>query len=275
MSGFETQFFITIIGGTIILLLLAVFLFTFFIFFQRRQTKNREEQLKLKAQYEKEILHAQIEIQNQTLAYIGHELHDNIGQLLSVTTINLNVMEESLESKDYDDFHANFHQAKQLMADIIEEVRGLSKSLDGSFVKDFGLVNSISNELQRIRKTRKFETEIIIEGDTYNLGVQQEIIVFRIVQEVLNNAIKHAKATHISVSLNYELNAFRLIIADNGIGFDLSTVFKQTIDKSGIGLKSIQNRIALINGEAVFESANGKGTKVIIHLPRLTQMNGR
>src|SRR6218665_1801565 len=99
MSGFETQFFITVIGGTIILLLLAIFLFAFFILFQRKQAKNKEEKVRLKTQYEKEILNAQIEIQNQTLAYIGHELHDNIGQLLSVTNINLNVMEESLENK--------------------------------------------------------------------------------------------------------------------------------------------------------------------------------
>lgn len=268
MKGNEEVIF-TLIVGTIILIVLVAFIISFATIFERNRQRHRQEKTALKAQYEQEILQSQIEVQNQTLAYIGQELHDNIGQLLSVTKINLNVVEDSLEQHQFELVLDNFQQANQLIDVIITEVRGLSKSLDGNFVQEFGLSKSLESELQRIEKTRKFATQFTTKGDVFGLGFQKEIILFRIAQEVLNNAIKHAQATTLSVNLLYQPSSFTLQIADNGKGFNVQLAQSQNLNDSGVGLRSIQKRTNLIGGICTFESVIGVGTKVDIRIEKL------
>ncbi len=259
-----SDFAILAIVTTVVFLILAVFVISFMIIFQKKQIKNIEEKAFLKARYEKEILQSQIEVQNSTLKYIGQELHDNIGQLLSVTKINLGVMEENLADKNSEEFDMNFHQTYDLVAEVINEVRGLSKSLDDNFVQEFGLTESIAHELERIRKTRKFITELVIEGEKYKLGYEREIILFRIVQEALNNALKHSEAINIEVHLQYSADRFTVMIADKGKGFDYDEIMNQPMAQSGAGLRNIKQRAALINFDCELMSQKGQGTRYIL-----------
>ena len=142
----------------------------------------------------------------------------------------------------------------------------MTKSLDGDFVKDFGLEESISHELQRIRKTKKFETEISVLGTKKALGYEVEIVLFRIVQEVLNNALKHSKAKNIDVVLHYLPTSFELSIKDNGKGFDLQNAHSLTINSSGAGLRNMQRRMELIGGKCTIKSVLGEGTEVQLYL---------
>lgn len=260
----ETEVIFTFLAAILILLFLIIFIVIFAFLFQRRQIKHRQEKALLKAQYEKEILQSQIEVQNSTLKYIGQELHDNIGQLLSVAKINMGVMEESLEEKNFDDFAFNFHQANDLVTDVINEVRGLSKSLDDNSVQEFGLTDSIAHELQRIRKTRKFATDLVIEGEKFTLGYEREIILFRIVQEILNNSLKHSGAEKIEIGIQYTADSFILIVADNGRGFDYEETMSKELSESGSGLRNINRRAALIDFDSELISQKEEGTKYIL-----------
>ena len=215
----------------------------------------------LKEKYDQEILKSQIEVQNQTLQHIGRELHDNIGQLLSVAKINLNVLEESNIAE-----HEYIKQTNEIISQSINDLRALTKSLDGDFVKDFGLEESISHELQRIRKTKKFETEISVLGTKRKLGYEIEIVIFRIVQEALNNALKHSKAKNIDVVLQYFPSTFELTIKDNGSGFDLENVQSKTIEFSGAGLRNMHKRMELIGGKCTIKSVVKEGTEVHLQL---------
>lgn len=133
--------------------------------------------------------------------------------------INLNILEESdNEELDF------IKQTNEIITQSISDLRALTKSLDGDFVKDFGLEESISHELQRIRKTRRFQTEILVLGEKRKLGYEREIVLFRIVQEVLNNALKHSKAKNLTIILHYFPESFILNINDNGKGFDLESI---------------------------------------------------
>ena len=265
----DNEILFTVISSVLFMLGLATVFILAIVRYQRRVRLHAQEKTTLKAQYEQEILQSQIEVQNQTLAYIGRELHDNIGQLLSVTKINLNVVEDTLDQHQFECVSDNFQQANQLIDVIITEVRGLSKSLDGNFVQEFGLSESLESELQRIEKTRRFATHFITEGEVYSLGFQKEIILFRIAQEVLNNAIKHAQATTLSVKLLYQTTSFQLQISDNGKGFDVQLAQNQILNNSGSGLRSIQKRANLIGGICTFESVIGVGTKVDIKVEKL------
>lgn len=246
-----------------LLIIFLTFIIIFFLLIQKKKVQqNRQEKAALHAQYQQEILQAQIEIQNQTLAHVGKELHDNIGQLLSVARLQLNI----LESEETPTF-TQVKEVNDVIAQTIDELRALSKSLDGDFVKDFGLVESLSHELGRIRQTGKYHTEIIHQGEPYRLEGKKEMVVFRVVQEILNNILKHAAAKNIKVLLQYQPETFVLIVQDDGRGFDKAQVLDKTLEVSGAGLRNIQRRTELLGGNCLIESTPGLGTKVQLLLP--------
>ena len=249
----------TIISFLLILVMGLVFLFIFNL-----KSKVREKWIDaqaLKTAYDQEILKSQIEVQNQTLQHIGQELHDNIGQLLSVAKINLNILEES----DFEDFDF-IKQTNEIITQSISDLRALTKSLDGDFVKDFGLEESISHELQRIRKTRRFQTEISVLGEKRKLGYEREIVLFRIVQEILNNALKHSKAKNLAIVLHYFADSFTLKVNDDGKGFDLENINQKVLSQAGAGLRNMQRRMELIGGKCTISSEIGKGTEVVLSM---------
>lgn len=241
----------------------VIFIIIYILIFQRRQTQNRQDKAAMQAAFQQEILQTQLEVQNLTMQQLGRELHDNIGQLLSVLRINLNVLEEMVEDEGT---KVQIAESNQIVEQTIADVRALTKSLDGDFVKDFGLIDSLSHELQRIRKTRRYQTEIITSGTAYSLGYQHEIVLFRIAQEVINNALKHAAATTLHVSVGYEPTNFGITIKDNGKGFDYEGIMRNELSKSGAGLRNIQRRAELIGGKCVVESKINEGTTVCIKI---------
>ncbi|GAA4412980.1 hypothetical protein GCM10023187_40740 [Nibrella viscosa] len=250
--------------STIVFLLLAVFIVSFALLFQRRKLQSLQEKNDLKAAYEQAILKSQVEVQNQTLQRIGRELHDNIGQILSVIKLHISIIEESTQSGE---LHEQASAVSNLIDQSVADIRALSKSLDGNFVQDFGLVQSITHELDRLQKTRRYETSLQVEGEAYSLGFQKEIVVFRVVQEVLNNAIKHSGANRISIILCYQTDQLQLSVQDNGKGFDFDEALHRELNGSGAGLRNMQDRIQLIGGVCTFRTAPGQGTSVDLQLP--------
>ena len=263
MNWDNNEILITFLAVTFIFIVLISFVFIFSIVYQRRQTQNRQDKAAMQAAFQQEILQTQLEVQNLTMQQLGRELHDNIGQLLSVLRINLNVLEEAVEDEGT---KVQIAESNQIVEQTIADVRALTKSLDGDFVKDFGLIDSLSHELLRIRKTRRYQTEITTSGTPYSLGYQHEIVLFRIAQEVINNALKHAAATTLHVSVGYEPTNFEITIKDNGKGFDYEGIMRNDLSKSGAGLRNIQRRAELIGGKCVVESKINEGTTVCIKI---------
>jgi signal transduction histidine kinase len=181
-----------------------------------------------------------------------------------VAKINLNILEETKQDEENKEY---IIQTNEIIGQSISDLRALTKSLDGDFVQQFGLQESISNELQRVRKTKKFQTEITVNGESYALGFEREIILFRIAQEILNNSIKHSMAKNIKVRLTYDTETFSLCIDDDGKGFDYESVTSRKLADSGAGVRNIHRRIELIGGTCLIETAPGKGTKTKIELP--------
>lgn len=237
--------------GTVVALAFVVFVILLAYLFTTRKNKLLKEKQLMKSQFEQELLQTQLEIQEQTLKTISEEIHDNVGQVLSLAKLNLNTFESNSEQKLQD--------TKQLISKAINDLRDLSRSMHGDRIAELGLQQSIADELQILENSGEFETHLKIIGEAYKLLPQKEMVLFRIVQEALNNCIKYSKAKNITVVLNYNRGNFLLHITDDGIGFD-------TQIKTGIGLKSMQNRAALIGGEFSIQSSAGNGTSIIITL---------
>lgn len=214
----------------------------------------------MELQMQQELLQTQLEIQEQTLKTISEEIHDNVGQVLSLAKLNLNTIEYNTEQK--------LNDTKQLISKAINDLRDLSRSMHGDRIAELGLQQSLTDELQILQNSGEFETHLKITGENYKLPAQKEMVIFRIVQEALNNAIKHAKAKNISLQLNYQPEVFVLTVQDDGIGFNAAEM-----QNKGIGLKSMQNRAQLIGGTCTLQSTPTTGTSITIELPTLKEAN--
>jgi signal transduction histidine kinase len=264
MINTDREILITIIAATFILILFLAFILIFVQIFQHRQKLNYQKQIAIQARFEQEILQSQIEVQNDTLLKIGQELHDNIGQLLTVVKINLSFLdfaEMVPASKIFLD------QANDALMESIEQVRSLSRTLDGDFVKSFGLERSLEHEVDRLKKINQLNISLAVLGKRQQLGFDKEIVLFRIAQEAINNTLKHAKATQIDISLQYTADELIFLVMDNGIGFKLESTRIKEEPFASRGLVNLRRRAASIGACMDLSSELGHGTVVEMRVP--------
>lgn len=239
---------------TVILLLLGVFIFLFFISYTTKQKAHQKKVLELN----EELLRTQLEIQEQTFKTISQEIHDNIGQMLSLAKINLNRVETEKLEKDKE----KIKDAKELVSKAIQDLRDLSRTLNTETIASVGLLKAIEMELHLLEKADAVQTKLEIRGVPARLDPQKELILFRISQEALHNIIKHAAASAIRVEALFEKGNFLLVISDNGRGFD-STLNHH----AGSGLRNMQSRSRLIGATWNMVSSPECGTQINISLP--------
>jgi signal transduction histidine kinase len=264
MQAFSGEIGIVIIA-TLFLLLITVAPILFVLMHQRQYHRYLTDKEEIKNLYQRELLQSQLEIQNQTFQQIGEELHDNIGQLLTVALMRLNTLEDEVIDPDA---QQSVHQTREIIRTIITDVRALAKTLDHDTVRRFGLLASLTLELERIQRTGRIQIQFQTSGETYSFGEQTETVLLRMTQESLNNALKHAQAQTITVSVDYQPTLFILSISDDGRGFELEDVAKRTLDKAGVGLTNLYRRAGLLGGTCSIVSHLGAGTRVEIKLPR-------
>ena len=216
--------------------------------------------------HQQELLKTKLEIQEQTYHNISEELHDNIGQVLSViklnvSTIDLNSGNEALNK---------LAESESLLAKAIQDIRDVAKTLNTDFIEKIGLVEAIENQLRLLKKTGLYITELNVNGNVNTYDAQSELILFRIIQELLNNIVKHAESKNILIIMEYMVNKLIVTIKDDGKGFDIK---KQQRSSTGLGLRNIYNRIAIIKGTISFESEDQKGTTTTIEVPIINPVN--
>jgi len=258
-----SQVITLLISTTILIFLLAGIVISFFLYFKSRKIKHQIEINEIQSQFNQTLLQSQLEIQEQTLHNISQEIHDNIGQVLSLTKLNLSTM----DINDPHQLQQKVDDSKKLIGKVIQDLRDLSKSLNTDYVSNMGLLQAIEYELDMIRKSGAYQAILLINGLPFKAEPQKELIIFRIVQEVINNIIKHAQATEILVTANYHPANLNLTITDNGAGFDLTPLNLSENGKFGLGLRNMHKRAQLIGATFSITSTIGAGTAVSITLP--------
>jgi two-component system, NarL family, sensor kinase len=212
----EANIILTILAGTALMMLLGGFLVTFIFLAEKRRRKHQQQLVTMEQAYQSELLRTQIEVQEQTLQHISQELHDNIGQVLSLVKINLG----NLNIRDEVPAQQKIDTTKTLVSKALNDLRSLSKTLDVNFVLRSRLSEALSFELDYIRQACNCKTVLDVQGEERILSPQQQVVVFRIAQEVLNNAVKYAEPGAIRVELDFADQKFRMKITDDGLGFD-------------------------------------------------------
>ncbi len=256
----EQEAYYTVILFSLFALLLITIIIIAAVLYYNRRKKHANETRMMQSAFQEELLRTQIEIQEQTLKNISQEIHDNIGQVLSLAKLNLNTFPPTTQP----DILARANDTKQLVSKAIHDLRDLSRSMHGDRLTEIGLKTAIENELKILENTGQYKTAFQVNGTPFKLEVQQETVLFRMVQESLNNIIKHAKAKNITVAVSYLNHRFVLSVTDDGQGFNAAGL--SAVDK-GIGLKSMESRAGLIGGEFSISSSAGKGTTIAIELP--------
>ena len=240
---------IALIGVTVLTVLGVVFLIILFTVFQRRKNKLLLEREENKKRYEREIAETQIEIREETLRNISWELHDNIGQLLTLAKIQMQ--------------HAspeNMEEISQTITRSLTEIRALSKSINPDFINNIRLKEALKLEVERFNRLNYIESTLMITGEEKIINQKHGIIIFRMLQEFFSNTIKHSKGTKLDVSIFYNETVIEIIAKDNGVGFEMNK--KNT---KGIGLQNIKARAKLINAVVKMKSKPQKGTSLIIN----------
>ncbi len=245
---------------TVLSMIVATGIIVLVFVYQKKQLQYLNEKEQLKANFDKEILESKLEIQERTMKIISQEIHDNIGQVLSVVKLNINLMH--WHDNPYE-MQEKINTTASLVGKAIQDLRDLSKSLDSDNITEKGLVRSIEFEFELLKKTGLFSTSLQVEGEPYSLPDHKELILFRIFQEVTNNILKHAQASFVTVYIHFYPHKFELTILDNGKGFDTS-LFDQ---HAGLGLRNMQNRSQLIGAQYHIHSQPGHGTRINIEMP--------
>ncbi|WCT12257.1 sensor histidine kinase [Mucilaginibacter jinjuensis] len=248
--------------ATGILLLFVLFIVVILFIYQRKTFEHQQKVVAIEQNLKQEILKTQIEVQDQTLTYVSREIHDNITQVLSFVKLSLGVV-----GKDAEQTQAKITESRELLSQAINDLRDLSKSMSFDTIKAAGLEKTITLELERINKSGLVKAELNVEGEPFSLGEKNELVLFRIFQETVNNALKHANAQQLKIELLYSPKVFNLTIADDGVGFPTSILDEHR----GSGLKNLQNRAALIGGTATITSSPGNGCSVKITLDPLLE----
>jgi len=242
-----------------VLVIVTALVIVFFIVFQKRKNKLLLDKIKQQKQFEETVSKTKEEIQEQTLKYIGQELHDNIGQLLSLASMQMGM----LGVKISENIKEPFIETQKIIKESLGEVRALSKSLNTDVIQNRGFEKSIKAEIERLNRMNLITADFTVIGEVVTFeNYKDGIILFRILQEFISNTVKHSNAKTLKISLDYRENKVLIIKAtDDGNGFILDEV------KDSSGILNMKNRAELTESTFHLISQPNNGALLEIHYP--------
>lgn len=263
----EQEILVVVIAGTALFLALVVAIFVFLVLYQKRSYKHLVEKLEMQEAFGKEILESRLEMQEQTFMNISQEIHDNIGQILSLVRLNVS----TIDPANPEVTTRKVGNIKELLDGAIQDLRDLSKRLNSEYLNHQTLPEMLRFQLNLIKKSGGYETDLHITGPERAFDQDKKLIMFRIAQEALNNAIKHANASAISIALDFQPDRSVLRVIDNGQGFNADETAENEKPAKSVGSYNLKYRANLIGGNFEIKSKPGEGTQAALTVPLTTE----
>lgn len=220
-----------------------------------RKRKILLERQEREAALQQQILQAQLEMQDQTLKSISQEIHDNVGQTLSLAKLNLNILSMNTLLPDI------FNDTKSLVSKAISDLRDLSTGYYADKLAENGLLAAIKHETEQVKKTGAYQVLFSSDLDVIRTNKNTTIFLYRMVQEIFNNIIKHSAAKNIWVEVFKKDEKVNIKISDDGVGFDIENISS----KSGMGLHNMKQRAKMIDADILVDSHLQQGTIITIN----------
>lgn len=257
---------IVLFFGTIGMLALTIGLIVFIIFHQRKVIRYQMTLQKMEYEQQKMLLNASIRLQEEERQRIAADLHDDAGPLLATARLYLN---ENLVNLDKTTQLQSIYNAKQIIDDTIQLIRNISHSLMPPTLKNFGLESAVNDQFQKISSSGSINASCRFHDYKERLQSDNELIVFRIIQELINNILKHSNASFIHLTQNNNGNKFYIRMHHDGKGITQTDFERMNKSSAGLGLKNIQSRLKVLQGRIFFEKdASQTYYKVTIELNR-------
>jgi signal transduction histidine kinase len=248
------------IFSSMLFVLFASFIIIYLIIQKRNQFKHQTEKEQMALQYKNELLNTQLEVQEAAFKSISQEIHDNIGQILSLVKLNLYT---AAATEDHDINVIKIEESKELIGKAITDLRLMSHTLSGQKILQEGLVDASRKELKRTERSYNIQTKFECNVPSVSISGDRELFLFRIIQEALQNILKHASAKKITLQFFQSADHLSIELKDDGIGFD------PTRGGGGIGLLNMKERAKMINADFTIESEPGQGTIITINIKNL------
>ncbi len=236
--------------GTLGMLVLAAGLVIFIVFHQRRVIRYQMQLQKMEEEQQKILLNASIRWQEEERQRIAADLHDDAGPLLATARLYLN---ENLVHQDINTQLQSIYNAKQIIDDTIQLIRNISHSLMPPTLKNFGLESAINDLFQKISASGSINASCRFHDYRIRLKPEQELLIFRVVQELVNNILKHSNSSFIHVTQNYSEEKFYIRLHHDGRGITQADFDRLNKSAQGLGLKNIQSRIKVLQARINFE----------------------
>jgi len=236
------------------------------VIFEKNQEIDRQKMLELVKGQEMTSINSFISGQEKERARIASDLHDKLGSLLSTVKLHFSSLETVFD--DDDELKTNFEFAISLLDQSVSEVRSVSHSLAKEILTEFGIIGAIENLRDAINSADTLKMIFVNSGYKTRLTYEFEIEIYRIIQELVTNAIKHAKAQEIVIQFITDGDNLNITVEDDGVGFDPAK-----IKSNGLGLANIYERTKKLNGRFSIDSAIGNGTTIIFDIPLIKNAN--
>jgi signal transduction histidine kinase len=207
-------------------------------------------------QFKNEIAQAQLEIGELTMRRTVQQIHNKVGQNLALASMQIRTQQNEPSSSPLN--------TDALISEAIHDLRDLSRSLNSEYYLELGLYEAIRRELALIEEAGEIKCtfHILNTASAWEYSTEQEIILFRCIQESLLNSYKFSKATEINVEIIEDPKEYKILISDDGVGIDLNTT------KFGMGITNMKQRLALIHGKFIIQSAPNQGTHIVLILTK-------
>jgi two-component system NarL family sensor kinase len=253
-----------LIAGTAGMLLLVFAIILFVVMHQRKVITYQLELKKVNEEQQSKLMLAAIESEETERKRISSELHDDVGALLSAVKLYLNQIQPS-NLKDESKVEP-LNESKALLNDTVQTVRNLSANLQPATIKDFGLLGTLQNFCDKLSHSSGLKISIDVQGDISRFQPDHELAVYRILQELTNNIIKHADAQCIRFALLQKSNnLLQIFIEHNGNGLSQEEFDEKLYKMQGLGLKNIQNRLNILKGNIHFHK--GELNTISLQIP--------
>jgi signal transduction histidine kinase len=247
--------------GTIGMLFLAISIVLFMVFYQKRMVQEQLKRQNLELDYQRKMMEAALASQENERRRLAGDLHDSIGAMLSTIRVSLITMAKK-ENAD----QTSINESKKMLDDTIESVRRISRDLMPSTLERFGLGQAVKEMCERFQSTSSIPIHFQEEGEVLTLNKSHELMIFRIIQELINNALKHAQATEIKVRF-ISTDYLSIDVEDNGVGFNAEEQKNEKKTGKGLGLFNIENRARLVGAKVEFEGNRKQGSRISLTVP--------
>ena len=255
-----------VILGIAVMLLMVISVLLAVVFSQRKKNQHRVAMEKLREQQQNMLIEAAVRSEETERHRIAETLHDEVGAILSsaklhllgIKTISLDERDKSLHDK-----------GSELLNDVIQKVRGISHNLHSNILKEFGLNEAIRDFIRKIMQGAIINATTELDDSYQTENPDNDISIYRMLQELMNNILKHANATEFSISSTHKDNELDLVLFHNGNGLTQEQFEDLRYRKEGLGLKNIQNRVIMLKGTIHF-AGGSEGYRINIHVPVIT-----